>query len=45
VRRLKDDKQDELQKEEEERKALLDYIQMQNEALKRIYKNTLDKET
>jgi hypothetical protein len=27
---------------EEEKKYLLDYMKMQNEALKRIYKNTLD---
>jgi hypothetical protein len=36
--------QDEIQKEEDEKKALLDYIRLQNEALKRIYKNTLDQE-
>ncbi|WP_286179944.1 hypothetical protein [Neobacillus cucumis] len=36
--------QDDLEKEEEEKKFLLDYIKMQNEALKRIFKNTLDKE-
>ncbi|WP_269320943.1 hypothetical protein [Bacillus sp. UNC438CL73TsuS30] len=36
--------QDNLEKEEEEKKFLLDYIKMQNEALKRIFKNTLDKE-
>ncbi|MFD0825723.1 hypothetical protein ACT8ZR_08600 [Neobacillus sp. M.A.Huq-85] len=36
--------QDDLEKEEEEKTFLLDYIKMQNEALKRIFKNTLDKE-
>ncbi|MFP5113226.1 hypothetical protein ACSU64_12695 [Bacillaceae bacterium C204] len=35
---------DDLQKEEEEKEFLLEYIKMQNEAMKRIYKNTLDKE-
>ncbi|MGG1400986.1 hypothetical protein ABE288_24675 [Bacillus salipaludis] len=36
--------QEDLDKEEEEKKLLLDYIKMQNEALKRIFKNTFDKE-
>ncbi|MEH7305139.1 MULTISPECIES: hypothetical protein [Bacillaceae] len=35
---------DDLQKEEEEKEFLLEYIKMQNEAMKRIYKNSLDKE-
>ncbi|MEH7374629.1 MULTISPECIES: hypothetical protein [Bacillaceae] len=35
---------DDLQQEEEEKEFLLEYIKMQNEAMKRIYKNTLDKE-
>ncbi|MEH7073270.1 hypothetical protein [Neobacillus drentensis] len=35
---------DDLQKEEEEKEFLLEYIKMQNEAMKRIFKNTLDKE-
>ncbi|WML39255.1 hypothetical protein RCG19_19030 [Neobacillus sp. OS1-2] len=39
----KDDK-DDLDHEEEEKELLLEYIRMQNEALKRIFKNTLDKE-
>jgi hypothetical protein len=34
---------DDLQQEEEEKEFLLEYIKMQNEAMKRIYKNTLDK--
>ena len=42
---MKKEEQDELKKEdEEEKKFLLDYIKMQNETLKRIFKNTLDKE-
>jgi hypothetical protein len=43
---MKKKEQDELKKEEEEevKKFLLDYIKMQNETLKRIFKNTLDKE-
>ena len=39
----KEDK-DDLDIEEEEKEFLLEYIRMQNEALKRIFKNTLDKE-
>lgn len=35
---------DDLQQEEEEKEFLLEYIKMQNEAMKRIFKNTLDKE-
>lgn len=34
---------DDLQLENEEKEFLLEYIKMQNEAMKRIYKNTLDK--
>lgn len=34
---------DDLQQEEEEKEFLLEYIKLQNEAMKRIYKNTLDK--
>ncbi|WP_264760423.1 hypothetical protein [Neobacillus rhizosphaerae] len=41
---MKKDEKDEFEQEEEEKEFLLDYIKMQNEALKRIYKNTLDKE-
>jgi hypothetical protein len=35
---------DEIDKEEEEKKFLLDYIKKQNEVLKRIYKNAVEKE-
>jgi hypothetical protein len=35
---------DDLEREEEEKEFLLEYIKMQNEAMKRIFKNTLDKE-
>jgi hypothetical protein len=35
---------DEIDKEEEEKKFLLDYIKKQNEVLKRIYKNAVGKE-
>ncbi len=40
---MKEEK-DDLEKEEEEKQFILDYMKMQNETLKRIYKNTLDKE-
>jgi hypothetical protein len=40
---MKEEK-DDLEKEEEEKQFILDYMKMQNEALKRIYKNTLDKD-
>ncbi|MED4228348.1 hypothetical protein [Neobacillus cucumis] len=33
----------EYEEEEKEKEVLLEYIKLQNEALKRIYKNTLDK--
>ncbi|WP_342430780.1 hypothetical protein [Neobacillus sp. FSL H8-0543] len=39
---MKEEK-DDLDKEEEEKQFILDYMKMQNEALKRIYKNTLEK--
>jgi hypothetical protein len=39
------EEKDEVEKEEEEKRFLLEIIKVQNEALKRIYKNTLDKET
>ncbi|WP_285289932.1 hypothetical protein [Bacillus sp. ISL-75] len=39
-----DKEKDDLQQEEEEKEFLLEYIKMQNEAMKRIFKNTLDKE-
>ena len=35
---------DDLEQEEEEKEFLLEYIKMQNEGMKRIYKNSLDKE-
>ncbi|WP_278187270.1 MULTISPECIES: hypothetical protein [Bacillaceae] len=41
---MKKDDKDDLDHEEEEKELLLEYIRMQNEALKRIFKNTLDKE-
>ena len=41
---MKNEDQDDLEKEEDEKKFLLDYIKMQNETLKRIFKNTIDKE-
>jgi len=34
---------DEFEKEEAEKEILLEYMKLQNEALKRIYKNTVDK--
>ena len=34
---------DEFEIEEAEKEILLEYMKLQNEALKRIYKNTLDK--
>jgi hypothetical protein len=39
------EEKDEVEREEEEKRFLLEIIKVQNEALKRIYKNTLDKET
>ena len=39
----KEDK-DDLKKEEEEKIVLLELMKMQNEALKRVYKNTINKE-
>ncbi|WHY88308.1 hypothetical protein QNH39_10920 [Neobacillus novalis] len=40
---MNDDK-DDLDLEEEEKEFLLEYIRMQNEALKRIYKKALENE-
>ncbi|WP_268875991.1 hypothetical protein [Neobacillus soli] len=37
-------RKDDFKQEEEEKEFLLEYIKMQNEALKRIYKNALAKE-
>ena len=41
---LKKEETNEIDQEEEEKRYLLDLMKMQNEALKRIYKNTLDNE-
>ncbi|MFJ7727641.1 hypothetical protein ACIQXV_15935 [Neobacillus sp. NPDC097160] len=41
---MKTEDKDDLELEEEEKEFLLEYIRMQNEALKRIFKNTVDKE-
>jgi hypothetical protein len=41
---LKKEKTNEIDQEEEEKRYLLDLMKMQNEALKRIYKNTIDNE-
>jgi hypothetical protein len=38
------EEKDEFELEEEEKEFLLEYIKLQNETLKRIYKNALDKE-
>jgi hypothetical protein len=38
------EEKDDFEKEEEEKEFLLEYIKMQNEALKRIYKNAIDQE-
>jgi predicted transposase len=39
---LKNDEKNEIEQEEEEKQYLLELMKMQNEALKRIFKNTLD---
>jgi hypothetical protein len=39
---LKSEEKNEVEQEEEEKQYLLELMKMQNEALKRIYKNTLD---
>ncbi|WP_274520989.1 hypothetical protein [Neobacillus niacini] len=39
---MKNEEMNEEEKEEEEKRYLLDLMKMQNEALKRIYKNTID---
>lgn len=41
---MKNEEKDDLTLDEEEKKALLELIKMQNEALKRVYNNTLNKE-
>jgi hypothetical protein len=45
VKAVKDDDLDEVEQEEEEKRLLLEIIKIQNEALKRIYKNTIDNNT
>jgi hypothetical protein len=41
---LKNEEKNEIEQEVEEKQYLLELMKMQNEALKRIYKNTLDHE-
>jgi predicted ATPase len=41
---LKKEEKNKVDQEEEEKRYLLDLMKMQNEALKRIYKNTIDNE-
>jgi hypothetical protein len=41
---LKNKEQNKVEQEEEEKQYLLELMKMQNEALKRIYKNTLNHE-
>ncbi|WHY02921.1 hypothetical protein [Neobacillus sp. DY30] len=41
---LKSEEKKEFDQEEEEKRCLLDLMKMQNEALKRIYKNTIENE-
>ncbi len=41
---MAEEKKDVLEQEKEEKEFLLEYMRMQNEALKRIYKNALDNE-
>jgi hypothetical protein len=41
---MKNEEMNEVKKEEEEKRYLLDLMKMQNEALKRIYKHTLNQE-
>lgn len=45
MKAVKDDDLDEVEQEEEEKRLLLEIIKIQNEALKRIYKNTIDNNT
>ncbi|MGZ4159843.1 MAG: hypothetical protein ACXVNF_03455 [Neobacillus sp.] len=42
---MKNEEKNDLAKEEDEKRMLLELIKMQNEALKRLYKNTINKET
>jgi predicted transposase len=39
---LENEEKNEVEQEEEEKQYLLELMKMQNEALKRIFKNTLD---
>ena len=41
---MKKEEENDLETEEDEKRVLLDLMKMQNEALKRVYKNTLNKE-
>jgi hypothetical protein len=41
---LENEEKNEVEQEEEEKQYLLELMKMQNAALKRIYKNTLDHE-
>jgi hypothetical protein len=41
---LKSEEMNEIDQEEEEKRYLLDLMRLQNEALKRVYKNTIDNE-
>jgi predicted transposase len=41
---LKKEEKNEIEQEEQEKRYLLDLMKRQNEALKRIYKNTIDNE-
>jgi hypothetical protein len=45
VKAMKNEEKNDLAKEEDEKRMLLELIKMQNEALKRLYKNTINKET
>jgi hypothetical protein len=42
---MKNEEKNDLAKEEDEKRMLLELIKMQNEALKRLYKNTINNET
>ncbi|MFS0778045.1 hypothetical protein ABC255_18855 [Neobacillus sp. 3P2-tot-E-2] len=41
---MKSEDMNEIDQEQEEKRYLLDLMRMQNEALKRIFKNTIDNE-
>jgi hypothetical protein len=40
---MKMNNKDDIEKEEEEKRVLIELMKMQNEALKRVYKNTINK--